>query len=131
MSDQQSKFDLMKSGSNLCKAGAICAGISLIVGGVPLSFVGLVIALVGRSKFTKANKVEYLTYDERQQSQRLLMISLAVTIGALVLNGYALYAMWPVMMEVIQSGGDISSIYAALGSGGATSEMSGATSTWG
>lgn len=130
MAEQQSKHELLKTGANMCKAGAICAGVSLIIGGVLLSSVGLICALVGRSKFSKANKAEYLTADERQQAQKIMNISLAVAIGALVLNAFALYAMWPVIMEVMQTG-DISAIYGTVGSGSVSSAATGATSTWG
>lgn len=131
MSEQQSKESLITSGSNMCKAGAICAGISLIIGGVPLSLVGLVCVIIGRFRFSKANRIEYLSFDQRQQARRIMGIAFAVTVGALVLNAYALYAMWPVVMEIIQSGGDISSIYTSLGAGGASAGLQGATSTWG
>ena len=130
MSEQESQNGLLKSAQNMCKAGAVCAGISLLFGGVPLSLVGLVCVFVGRSKFSKANHAQNLSVDERLRAQRLMRISFFVALGALLLNGYAMYVMWPVMQQVLETG-DISYLYSAMGAGNAAGGASGVTSTWG
>lgn len=98
-------------------AAQICALVSLIIGGVVLSTVGLVLGLVARSK---ANAMAAVTPEAERTGWLLLRRS--ATIGtvmaavALVLNAVSMAIMMPAMMQMLQSGD-----YGALVQGGSVS----------
>lgn len=110
-------------------ASQICALVSLIIGGVPLSAVAIVLGLVARSK---ANGWASNPQDPNREAWGLLRrsASIAAIMGAvaLVLNAISLAMVYPVMMEMLQNG-DLGSL---MGGSGATGGSAGSgSSVWG
>lgn len=125
--DNRFRGESARSAVNLMKAGALCAGISLIFGGVILSGVGLICVLVGNARLKKAQGIPGVVPNEVQNADKFVRVCFGVVLIALVLNSIALYLRWPLIMYVMQTG-DLSVIYPMAGSLGGSATGS---STWG
>lgn len=110
-------------------ASQICALVSLVIGGVPLSTVAIVLGLVARSK---ANGWASNPHDPNRQAWMLLRRSASIAAimaaVALVLNAISLAVMYPVMMDMLQNG-DLGSLMG--GSGATGGSTGGSSSAWG
>lgn len=116
-----------ESARKLMMAAQITAIVSLFLGGIFLSMVSVVLAVVSNSRFR--NIASTVAGDEAQTALRRTGTSVIVlSAAALVLNVLSFIFIYPMIMQVVQTG-DYSSILGPLG-GNAPSGTSG-TSTWG
>lgn len=120
----------LKSARTLSTVAAIAGPVSFIIGGVMLSTVALVCAIVG---FVKIKRVMTVV-DDRQKAyaatvRQTLIWGLIVSGIALVVNIVGVALMMPVLMEAMQTG-DFTSI---LGEGAtiATQPSGGSGNAWG
>lgn len=118
-----------KSIRRFITASQIIALVSLIIGGVPLSTVAVVLGLIARSK---AGNRALDPNDPNRGAWMLLRRSatVAAIMGAvaLVLNAITLAMVYPVMVEMLQSG-DLGSL---MGGGAAAGgSVGGSNSVWG
>lgn len=95
----------------------VCAFVSLVIGGVLLSSVSLVLAIVYMRKASRASERQA---DERaavtwELMCRSLKFSMLVNAIALLLNVTAMILFYPILMELIQTG-DIASVFGGSGS---------------
>lgn len=125
----------LKSTQTLVTVATVAGPVSLFIGGVVLSTVGLVCAGLALAKVRRAVAagVEPGLAVYASRLQRSAVLSLIVCALALVLNGIALATMMPAMMQAIQTG-DLSALYEAydLPQGGTTSEpQNPGSSVWG
>lgn len=112
-------------------AAQIMALISLVVGGVILSGVAIIFAVIGYRR-TRAFEYESVSNGEISSSmtarlKRMANMSIALSVMAFALNLIALVLLYPMMIEFLQSSGYVSlSEDASLLNGGASGN-----STWG
>ena len=115
---------LFESGRKYQTAAQICAIVSLFIGGILLSCVAIVLAVIGYRKY-----IQIQPNGDSQQFKMALMRSGKIAIGmcaiALVLNVISFVALYPLVMEMMQTG-DLS-IFGIQPSAPAGS----GTSTWG
>lgn len=112
----------LKSAQSLITAAVICGPISLIIGGVLLSGIGIICASIAYWKLRGLDGVkDRTTIEYRLRRQSIFMIAICVL--AFILNAISLVQVMPVVMESIQGGVNAP----ALGSSGSSS----VSSVWG
>lgn len=118
-------------------AAQVCAIVSLFIGGMILSAVAVVLAYVGFRKYSELQQAGHI--DERSFAlvKRSCVIAGVMAAAALVLNVISFIAVYPLVMEYVQTG-DMSVLFGGSGAGGAggagTGTANGAgsgSSTWG
>ncbi|MDO4182357.1 MAG: hypothetical protein Q4E12_01955 [Coriobacteriia bacterium] len=111
----------VQSVTNMYRAGAICAGISLLFGGVFLAAAGFICVFIGMSRSKAAFERLNASSSETKRLLKALNasrnIALVVCVIAMALNVYALVVLWPVMMEVMNSG-SLDALYQMFGISG-------------
>lgn len=121
MNDQRE----LKSAQTMVMVASVAGPVSLFIGGVLLSGVGLVCAVIA---FRKLNKLIAKRTDVSVLAQRLkrsAIVGMAVCGVAFALNAISFYLMMPIVLEMMETG-DYSGMMADAGSGAA-----GSISTWG
>lgn len=114
----------LKKSQTMVMVASIAGPVSLFIGGVLLSGVGLVCAIVA---FRKLKKLIAKHTDVSMLAQRLkrsAIVGMAVCGVAFALNAISFYLMMPVVLEMMESG-DYTGAMTDVGSGAA------GTSTWG
>lgn len=106
----------LKSAQTLVTVATIAGPVSLLIGGVVLSTVGLVCAILAvvkaRRALTEGLEPGLKVYASRIQRSGILSVIICAL--ALVLNAIALATVLPAMMQALQTG-DLSSLYDAAG----------------
>ena len=108
----------------------VLAIVSLLFGGVLLSAVSIVIAFIA---YRKTDSFGLQTGDDalHQALRRSAKIAIIVGFIALALNAIALIVLYPVVMDMVQSG-DYQSLFGSMqGQGAAPSTSGSGGSTWG
>ena len=112
-------------------AAQITALISLLFGGVLLSTVSIVIAIVGYRKLSAIAERHPGEQALQGMIRRPGALALLMAVLALLLNAISLYAVYPMIMEALQQG-DLSSLIQSSPSGtGATPQGPSVESPWG
>ena len=115
---------LFESGRKYQTAAQVCAIVSLFIGGILLSCVAVALAVIGYRKYTQVQP-----NGDSQQFKMALMRSGKIAIGmcaiALVLNVISFIALYPLVMEMMETG-DLS-IFGIQ----PTAPSGSGTSTWG
>lgn len=116
----------IKSAQTLVVVGSIAGPVSVFVGGVLLSAVGLVCAFLGYRKLKHVGEKQGDAAVIASRLKRSAIIALVICGVALVLNAVAFFIMYPILLEAVQSG-DYSSLMPGSGSGSTAAP----SSTWG
>ncbi len=129
----------LRSAQTLLTIAIISAPVSLIIGGVLLSLISLICALVGRSKINKAMGI--IGPDGVAGNFSIqIRVALVVSIVALILNAISFFMMMGIIIDAMNSGNlneVLNSIYSGNGFGNIANNGSGSgtgsgnTSIWG
>lgn len=114
----------LKKSQTMVMVASIAGPVSLFVGGVLLSGVGLVCAIVAFRKLKKLIAKHTDVSVLAQRLKRSAIVGMAVCGVAFALNAISFYLMMPVVLEMMESG-DYTGAMTDVGSGAA------GTSTWG
>lgn len=114
----------LKKSQTMVMVASIAGPVSLFIGGVLLSGVGLVCAIVAFRKLKKLIAKHTDVSVLAQRLKRSAIVGMAVCGVAFVLNAISFYLMMPVVLEMMESG-DYTGAMTDVGSGAA------GTSTWG
>lgn len=127
----------LKSAQTLVTVATIAGPVSLLIGGVLLSTVGLVCAILAAAKVRRVVAVGITpglsVYASR--IRRSAVLSLFICVLALTLNAIALASVLPAVMQALQTG-DLSSLYEAYnlpqgGGAGSSDPQKPGSSAWG
>lgn len=125
---QQARLQSIKSCQTLTTIALIGAPVSLLLGGVALSTVSLVCAIVAFVKMRKMGTLD----DEPGSIERTLrnqaIIALVISIVAMTMNAIAFAYMFGAIMDAMQSG-DVSKLFDAAGNATQQDDPS-STSIW-
>lgn len=122
----------LKNARTLLLVAAIAGPVSMIVGGVLLSSVALVCAIVSLIKIRAAIRIEgHLRESVAHRLTISCVIILGVALVALVLNMVNLIIIWPALMEIIESNSFESVLGSLSGTAMDGSSASGGNSIWG
>lgn len=94
----------IRSIQNLGSVAIIASPVSLVFGGVLLSLVALICAIVGRSKLKALQASSDVDEGIMHTLRRQNTVGLGVSITALVINAVAFTMMSSVLMQAIQTG---------------------------
>lgn len=109
-------------------AAQICAIVSLFIGGILLSSVSVVVAIIAYRKLADYARSASIDDLHRKILVRPGLIAIAMCVFALALNVVSIIALYPYIEQIMQTG-DYSSLF---GTGGGQAPNAGsATSTWG
>lgn len=117
----------VKKVQNLALAASVCGPVSVFIGGMLLSGIGIGCAFAGMRKADKiepqGNEVEAAV----KRARKSCIVAMVICAVAFVLNALYAFYLYPVLIEAVQSG-DVSSLInnGAMGEGSASS-----SSTWG
>lgn len=114
----------LKKSQTMVMVASIAGPVSLFIGGVLLSGVGLVCAIVAFRKLKKLIAKHADVSVLAQRLKRSAIVGMAVCGVAFALNAISFYLMMPVVLEMMESG-DYTGAMTDVGSGAA------GTSTWG
>ena len=114
----------LKKSQTMVMVASISGPVSLLIGGVLLSGVGLVCAIVAFRKLKKLIAKHTDVSVLAQRLKRSAIVGMAVCGVAFALNAISFYLMMPVVLEMMESG-DYTGAMTDVGSGAA------GTSTWG
>lgn len=115
----------LKTSQTLVMVASIAGPVSLFIGGVLLSTVGLVCAIIGLRKLSVLSGRQTGIAAMALRFKRSAIIGLVVCGIALILNAISFYLMFPVILDMVESG-DYAGLISDTGTGAA-----GSTSTWG
>lgn len=124
----QTDVQLLENARRNISIAQICAIVSLFLGGVVLSTVAVVLAIMGLSKLNAYANTHSLEQDAQRALRRPGMLAVGMCVFALVFNIVSLILFYPVFMEAVQTG-NFSGLFGS-GQGGAPSPGAG-SSTWG
>lgn len=116
----------LKSSQSLITVALIGGPVSLLFGGVLLSGVALICALIAHSKLKSIPTSSDQTTIEFRLKRQALFVT-AICAATLVLNAVSLAASLPMLMEMIQNG----QLDASLAQSGAGPQSSSSSSVWG
>ena len=114
----------LKKSQTMVMVASIAGPVSLFIGGVLLSGVGLVCAILAFRKLKKLIAKHTDVSVLAQRLKRSAIVGMAVCGVAFALNAISFYLMMPVVLEMMESG-DYTGAMTDVGSGAA------GTSTWG
>lgn len=114
----------LKKSQTMVMVASIAGPVSLFIGGVLLSGIGLVCAIAAFRKLKKLIAKHTDVSVLAQRLKRSAIVGMAVCGVAFALNAISFYLMMPVVLEMMESG-DYTSAMTDVGSGAA------GTSTWG
>lgn len=114
----------LKTSQTLTMIASIAGPVSLFIGGVFLSTVGLVCGFIGFKKLKVLSNKQTKVAAAAARLKRSSIIGMTVCAVALILNALSLYIMWPELMQMLETGN-----YANMAAG--TGGGAGSTSTWG
>lgn len=114
----------LKKSQTMVMVASIAGPVSLFIGGVLLSGVGLVCGVVAFRKLKKLIAKHADVSVLAQRLKRSAIVGMAVCGVAFALNAISFYLMMPVVLEMMESG-DYTGAMTDVGSGAA------GTSTWG
>lgn len=114
----------LKKSQTMVMVASIAGPVSLFIGGVLLSSVGFVCAIVAFRKLKKLIAKHTDVSVLAQRLKRSAIVGMAVCGVAFALNAISFYLMMPVVLEMMESG-DYAGAMTDVGSGAA------GTSTWG
>ena len=113
---------MFESGRKFLTAAQVCAIISLFIGGMLLSAVSIVLAVVGSRKFNQIS-ANGCSPEFAMQLKRSGTVAIVMCVIALALNVVSFIALYPLVMEMMQSG-DLAAMFGmqphAAVSGGST-----------
>lgn len=115
----------LKKAQTMVMVASVAGPVSLFIGGVLLSGVGLACAIVAYRKLKKLIEKRTDVSMLAQRLKRSAIVGMAVCGVAFALNAISFYLMMPVVLEMMESG-DYAGMMADAGSGAA-----GSASTWG
>lgn len=115
----------LKTSQTLVMVASIAGPVSLFIGGVLLSTAGLICAIIGLRKLSVLSAKKTGVSSMALRLKRSALIGLVVCAIALVLNAISFYLMFPVVLDMVESG-DYAGLMSDAGTGAA-----GSTSTWG
>lgn len=115
----------LKTSQTLVMVASIAGPVSLFIGGVLLSSVGLICAIIGLRKLSMLSAKQTGVAAMALRFKRSAIIGLVVCAIALILNAISFYLMFPVVLDMVESG-DYAGLMSDAGTGAA-----GTTSTWG
>lgn len=130
---QEIHSEAVKSGKGLTIASCVCGPVSLLLGGSLLSFVGLILGIVGRKKLSGADNLTQSDFAYAQRFHRLSTSAIIVCALALVVNVVVLVLYYPDLVAQYQSmlgAAGPESVGNAFGGFGGTGASAG-TSMWG
>ncbi len=104
----------IKTIQTLGSIAIIASPVSLVFGGVLLSLVALVCALVGRSKLKVLGATDEASQEVLDALGRQMKVALIVSIATLVINGIFSAFMFSYLMQAMQSG-DLSQLGQMMG----------------
>ena len=111
-------------------ASQICAVVSLFIGGVLLSSVAVVLAILGYRRLSAFTSAHAQPTDTRNTVKRLGVIAIVMSVLALVINTVALILFYPLVMQAIQYG-DLSGLLGTTKPSTAPSNPQAGTSLFG
>lgn len=115
----------LKKAQTMVMVASVAGPVSLFIGGVLLSGVGLACAIIALRKLNKLIEKRTDVSALAQRLKRSAIVGVAVCGVALTLNAISFYLMMPVALEMMESG-DYAGAVTDAGIGAA-----GSTSTWG
>lgn len=104
----------IKSVQNLTTIATIAAPVSLFIGGVLLSGVSIICALVAYMKLKKVMPGNGMQHPLVSKVVRSIVLAACFGIGALVLNGISVAMVMPMMMDYLNTG-DMSALNGLYG----------------
>lgn len=120
----------LSSAQTLITIALISSPVSLIIGGVLLSSVALICALVAQTKvrtaLTMMDEPTFMATRLRSQTRIAMLVSLCATVA----NVVYVVLMFPVLMEFMQSG-NMQQLMDSIGAAQQGSSSSASTSVWG
>ena len=114
----------LRSAQTFTMVGTIAGPVSLFIGGVFLSLIGLVCGCIGRKKYMLLEAKGTEVSDWARRMSKSAKVAIIVSAVAFVLNAVSLFLMWPMLMQLMQSG-DVAGVAQNAGT------VAGAGSTWG
>ena len=127
ISVNESEASRLEAARKLISIGQICAVVSLFFGGVLLSTVAVVLAIMGTMRLTDFANSRSEPDAVKSAIKRPGYFAVGLCLIALIVNIVSVVIFYPVVMQAVQSG-DFSSIF----TGGAGNGSAGAgNSTWG
>lgn len=114
----------LKTSQTLVMVASIAGPVSLFIGGVFLSTVGLVCGFFGFRKLKVLSNKQAKVAAAAARLKRSSIIGIVVCALALILNALSLYIMWPELAQMLETG-DYANMAANTGGG------AGSASTWG
>ena len=121
-----SEIPMFVSARRLITASQICAIVSFFIGGVLLSSVAVVCALIAHRKLCSIALNKADSPDVQRALRRVGIMAIGLAVVALVVNIAALVLLYPVAMQALQSS-DMGSLFAGPNAAGGTA----GNSTWG
>lgn len=103
----------------------IVGPLSLFIGGMLLGVIGLICAGLAYKKLGELEGKEQSIAQQARKLKKTAKTALIICVVAFVLNGISMYLMYPIIMEMLQSG-QYGEIAGSLGAG-----TSAGTSAWG
>lgn len=123
----ENEATLLETARKLISIAQICAVVSLFLGGVLLSTISVVLAIMGAMKLSNFANNRSEPDSVKSALKRPGYFAVGLCLIALVVNVISLVLFYPVVMQAVQSG-DLSSIFTGGAGTGSTGTSS---STWG
>lgn len=123
----ESEASLLETARKLISIAQICAVVSLFLGGVLLSTISVVLAVMGAMKLSNFANNRSEPDNVKSAMKRPGYFAVGLCLIALIVNVISLVLFYPVVMQAVQSG-DLSSIFTG---GAGTGSTGTGSSTWG
>lgn len=120
----------VKKVQNLALAASICGPVSVFIGGMLLSGVGVVCGFVGMRRADRIENADKDVQEAAARARRSCVVALIVCAVAFALNAAYSFYMYPIIMDAMQAG-DLSALIGNAVSSGSVSGGGSGTSTWG
>ena len=95
-------------------ASQVVALVSLFIGGVLLSAVAIVLAVIGFRKLTAIAEKCIEEFEVRRAFKRPGLVAIALSVGALVINAISIIVFYPLLLQALQQG-DFASVFTGAG----------------
>lgn len=120
----------VKKVQNLALAASICGPVSVFIGGMLLSGVGIVCGFLGMRRADRIENGDKEVKEAATRARRSCVVALIVCAVAFALNAAYSFYMYPIIMDAVQTG-DLSALMGNAASSGSVAGSGSGSSTWG
>lgn len=120
----------VKKVQNLALAASICGPVSVFIGGMLLSGIGVVCGFLGMRRADRIEKADKDVQEAAARARRSCVVALIVCAVAFSLNAAYSFYMYPIIMDAVQTG-DLSALMGNAASSGSIASGGSGSSTWG